>query len=123
MREIVTDLTPTHFIPRKACQEGNFDMWMAYFDEATKLSVSVILQPEKDADMGDLIEIILPSVQIWPYDKAPSWAQMVSDDADWAIFVPNFLENDSPELMFCQRREWMGPYFVPGGHVWVECHA
>lgn len=67
-----------------------------------------------------------PCVQIWPYAKAPAWAQIWYDDVDWCVFVPDFLENeidvesDLSSLMIC---DWHGPETVPGGKVWVACHA
>lgn len=121
---MITDITPTHFIPKAATKD--FATCMEYLAVAEKLHVSVVLQMEIGQPMGDLIEIFLPSVQIWPYAKAPRQYQLEDDDADWCVFVPVFLRNkidihtDLESLSICG---FSGPYSVPDGEVWIGTHS
>jgi hypothetical protein len=117
-----TDLTPTHFIPKT----NTVEVFEAYFFAAEKLHTTVVLQGEKGQDMGDLIEVTLPSVQVWSYPEAPLWARINDDDADWAIFVPDHMESYfDPELYLGDLAVCgiHGPGKVSGGQVWTAHHS
>jgi hypothetical protein len=121
--EVITDITPTHFMPYKARHDDG--LAHAYFDVAMNLKVGFVLQNEKDQDMGGLIELTLPAVQVWDYSEAPSWARIWDDDADFAIFVPDYQKNFDIEhhLRSLAACDFHGPVNVPGGQVWTAHHA
>lgn len=76
--------------------------------------------------MKGLIEITLPSVQIWSYDEAPLWARLYDDDSDWVVFVPDRMESFfDVELLLSSlpRSHFFGNgKTVPGGKVWIATH-